>query len=79
MYSRRPLVLWPVLFCLLSGVAMAAPAKKEASRNVARPSRGKVIGYVLDAQTRAPLAGVKVLVEEDGIFTPSAKPILTND
>ena len=48
------------------------PAKQEAARNVARPSRGKVIGYVLDAQSRHPLAGVRVTVEEDGTFPTAA-------
>jgi Tfp pilus assembly protein PilF len=80
MYSRSTLLLWSLLLCLLSGVALAAaPAKQAAKRNVARPSRGKVIGYVLDAQTRHPLAGVRVTVEEDGTFPTAAKPLLTND
>src|SRR4051794_30190311 len=79
MYSRSPLVFWSLLMCLLSGAALAAPAPQEVARNVARPSRGKVIGYVLDAQTRHPLAGVRITVEEDGAFPAAAKPVVTND
>jgi len=84
MYLRRPLALWLCMLCLLSGVAVAGPTptakpeKKEASGSVARPSRGKVIGYVVDAQTRRPIEGVRVMVEEAGAFRTDGKPILTN-
>ena len=68
MYRPGPLVLWSFMLCLLSGVATAAPAKQDAPRRVERPSRGGVIGYVLDAQTHHPIEGVRVMVEEDGVF-----------
>jgi tetratricopeptide (TPR) repeat protein len=79
MCSRRPLIIVSFLCSLLSGVAVAAPATKEASRSVERPSRGKVIGYILDAETRQPIEGVRVMVEQDGTFATSEKPILTSD
>ena len=66
MFRQRPLVFWSILLCLLSGTALAATGKPEAPPSLARPTHGKVIGYVLDAQTRHPVSGVRVLVEENG-------------
>ena len=37
-----------------------------------------MLGYVLDTQTRQPVEGVRVMVEQNGAFTPSAKPTLTD-
>lgn len=69
---------------LLLALAVACPAAPEAPASpepavLRRPSWGKVIGWVLDAETRRPIAGARVRVEVDGAFPESGRATDTTD
>lgn len=74
---QRP---WVLVLAVVSAFPAAAGEKTKktaAGRKeapvVQRPSWGKVIGWVLDAQTRQPIPGARVSVAIDGAFPESGK------
>lgn len=57
-----------------SGPGKPAPASPDDRlQRVARPDWGRIQGWVLDAETRRPIAGAAVAVEVDGTFPAAGK------
>jgi tetratricopeptide (TPR) repeat protein len=57
----------------LALLLLAAPARAADTPAPARPTWGKVVGWVLDTDARKPVAGARVSVEVDGAFPEEGK------
>jgi tetratricopeptide (TPR) repeat protein len=79
-YSCTPAVL--AIFLCFGGVP-EAQATQSASVTRApvldQPTWGKVRGWVVDASTRQPIAGARVMVAVDGAFPEKGKSVSTTD
>lgn len=77
---RRGCLLALLVLGAICQPGRAAPGSMpDRPDSVERASWGKVMGWVLDAGTRKPIAGVRVSIAIDGAFPDSGKSVVVTD
>src|SRR5207249_2464635 len=72
-------LLLPLAALVAAPTLQAAPLPGPETRVMQPTSRGAVHGFIFDAQTRRPLAGTRVRLEEGGAFAESGPATALTD
>src|SRR5207245_113349 len=78
--ARAPFSHWlAILTGLSTAPARPAPLPAPNTGALQPSSAGTVRGFILDAQTRRPIPGARVRVEEGGAFAPAGPTVARTD